>query len=303
VSFARWAAILGGLLVGQLGLVYWTWRAPAAEMGPHRLFSMEVARVDGIDILSGVEVPPTPPPAKLEKRGGGWVIATADGFPTDGPKIADLLRHLVEAEVGAPIATNASSHAALRVGSDSYERKVAVHAGNDAVTVYLGTTTAGTANARLDGSDDVFTLRGLTVFDLGPEARAFAPTAVLDLDADEALSVTVQNPHGTFTLRQEGGRWTADVPVDPKKAAAFIRRATKLRLVAPVGRNADAAFGLDGSAHVAWTLIDGTTGGYTAGNIAGEEAWLQLDGSPFVVKVPRLPMVAVHGVSAADLAP
>jgi hypothetical protein len=303
VSFSRSVALLGGLLVIQVGLVAWTWRGPAAEVAPHRLFSLDASAVDAVVVTPRSDLPPPLPPVRLEKHDKTWTIASADGYPTDGARWSEVLQKLVEADVLSPIASSAASHAALKVGPDSYERKVEIHAGNQAVTAFLGTTAAGTVNVRLDGADDVYAIRGLTVFDLGPEARTFAPTAVLDLDTDRTLSLTVRNPRGSFTLRHDAGVWTSDVPVDDNKATALVRRITRLRLLAPVGRTRDPAFGLDGSLRLEWTMTDGSAGGYTAGNVDGAEAWLQRDDSPFVVRVPMLPIVGLREAVIADLAP
>ncbi len=301
MSFGRKVAALVALLAAQGGLAAWTWRASTAEVAVTPLFPFSPAEVDAVTVSSRVDAAPGGAPISLVRGASGWRLASAGGYPAASATVDEVLRRLVGAPVQAPVATRPESHDALHVGADSYERRVELHAGDRVAVAWLGTTTAGALNVRVDARSDVYTLRGLSVFDLGPEARVFTAPAALDLDA--IVSFELRNTHGELRLRREGEAWVSSAPVDARRAAALVRRATKLRLVAPVGTEDRPEYGLDGAVHVGWTLADGTTGGYVAGNPTGVDAWWRLDGSPYVAVVSGLPMTSVRSATLADLAP
>lgn len=197
----RWIYILAGVLGVQVllaaGLMLRTDRlAPARSDAP--LIAVDLKGVDRIAIDGPVA--PRSAGAKstdaagvdLAKRDGAWLIPAKFDAPADGKKIDGLLKQVVAARRGLPIATTAQALDRFKVGEHDYERRIVCRQGDKVLaTLYLGSAPGGhKANARTAKDTAVYSV-DLATYDLPTDASDWLDRAVLQLDAAKIARVEV----------------------------------------------------------------------------------------------------------------
>lgn len=225
--------ILAVVLAVQVVLILVMWRSGSghslAKLEP--LTDIDAAAVTRLEIYDRLESPgdKAPEPAiVLAKKGDGWVLASHYDYPADKTKVGDFIDKLAKMQSRGPVTTRVERHRQLGVAKDHYERKLVVHSGDKAVTIYLGTSAGrGKTAVRLDGSDGTHGVAGITAYAAATEARSWVDAKYFENPDKPIAEVSVENAAGHFELKKKDGAWkhmAGDAPV-----------------VAPAGKELDAS--------------------------------------------------------------
>ncbi len=244
---------LAGLLVLQL-LVLALLHNPFARRGPAgeqpllpKLASLTPARVE-VANGDGAAV-------EFRREGGAWVLGRPDGYPVLPGKVEKLIQDLEHLTAARPVASDRSSHAALRVAADRFERRVRFWtgpSGGPEAELFVGTSAgSGASHVRAGGSDRVFEANGVASYDLPADAGPWIERNLVPIQADSATGLEVANRKGSFALVSQGGTWRVRSPaaragaaLDQEKVRELARTLCGLSLDEPVGPVDERAQGL-----------------------------------------------------------
>ncbi len=289
--------VLAALLVVQVALAVVTWwPRGSGEVEVHPLVDLSADAVDRVVISGDPKATTKRDPVELVKKDGQWVIASKDDFPADPAKVRELVQRFTEARVGRPIATRPTSHAALEVAEDTHKRKVVLGAGSESVTLLVGSATSRSVHVRRADQDDVYRLKGFSVWSIADQPRSYWDPKVLDLDPETVTSLHIRGPKGDFELVRDG----ADQPwrlsdqqegeeLDTEAVDRLVRKAATLRMVEPVAREAKPEHGLDEGVVVEWTVTEDDqtrSGSYRIGATEEYRTYVQPEGG-WVVQVSK----------------
>lgn len=223
----------------------------------------------------------------LERRSGAWVLADPEGYPAMPGKVEKVIQDLEHLTAERPVSSDKSSHAALKVAADQFERRVRIWAGGreaPAAELYLGTSPGyGVTHVRVGGSDRVFEASGLSAYDVPAEAVSWIDRNLVSLPADEVTGLEIRNRRGDFTMERRQGVWRILAPaarsgaiLDSLKAADLVRAACGLSIDQPVGPVDEESQGL-GTPEATVRLKRGGAGPDSAG-AAPEEVTVEIGG-------------------------
>jgi hypothetical protein len=235
---------LAALLAVQIGLALWlhargTQSAPARHDAP--LLGFTPAEVDRVRIERAGA-----PPVTLERAGGGWRIASLDGFPAATGRVDGLLDRLAGLKRGLPVATSAEAQGRFKV-ADSDPGRVTLGKGDrDLAVLHLGEA-AGLRRqyARPAGEKAVYEAE-LTPTDLPAKADDWADRALLRRDERDVQRLEI--PGITLERGEDGWRLADQAPgevLDQTAAEELVRRLRDLSFTGVLGLEAKAEFGQD----------------------------------------------------------
>lgn len=286
--------ILGGLLLAQvaLGVATW-WPSGAASEKAHALFSVPRDQVTALTVVGPPKEGKEAAPVRLEKDQGAWVVASLGGYPADETKVSELLDKVVDVQVREPVASRSVNHNALKVGEKDYARRVTVTAGGQSTELVLGTASSNAANVRLASADDVFQVRGFSVYSIGDTDKRYYDPVYLSLAPESVRSFTVANGTTLVQLDKQGEDWMSpDLPpgarIDGEKVTKFLKKFASVRMTDPVGREVLPEFGLDGAVAFRWAAEEegqSTSGALRIGATVDGQVFAKRDDSPWVVKI------------------
>ncbi len=242
------------------------------------------------------------------REGGAWVVASAEGYPADPAKVSELLERITSIELRDPIATQASSHSQLGVGTDAYTRKVTLASGGKTTTFFLGAGQGSTVNVRRDGTNDVYRVAGFTAWSVGDAPARYFDASYVKVDPATVATLTVRNASGALTLRHEGDAWVSAEdptrPIDPRAAQALARKLLDVRMSRPASRTVAPEHGLDAGVRVEWTTTgEPAAGAYTIGAERDGTRFVKADGRDWVVGVAAAGLAQAQTVAWTDLLP
>jgi hypothetical protein len=230
----------------------------------------------------------------LSKEDGGWVLASAGGYPTLEGEVGTLLEKVGAVQTNRLVTETPGSHKRLQVAGDEFQRLVEVEMeGGDAYRFYIGSSPSfGATHVRLDGENEVYLTSELSVQDAGARAADWVDTTYVDLPRDEITAMTLQNEHGTFEFAKEGETWTmaglAEGEIlDDGVLQSLLLRATNVTLQQPLGTDEEASYGLDVPQAVVTLETAGETHTLRVGGQDPEDSSYVLgwSGSPFYARV------------------
>jgi len=270
-------------------------------------------------------------PTKIEIEGGDeslvlgrkeqtWSIGEAGGYPADGAKVQKLLDELEQLEVRRPVVSSARYHEALRVTSEQHERKLRLFDADGTsprVELYVGTSpNYGINHVRRSDRDEVYEVKGLSPWDMRPEASSWIETRLLDLEPDRVRSLSLSNGHGAFELRRgDDGGFTlvaggsANAELDRAAVDSFVSSLTSLRLSEPAGRaDGGADYGLAAPAGRVELVYEAEQGASKTFDLAlgaeaegGEKRYARVAGSEFAVILGKWDADRVLDKKVSDL--
>lgn len=280
-----------GLLAVQTALAAFTWwpRGEATVVS-HKLIEGGAASISKLVIQRGADGEPV----ELVQENGAWSITSAEGYPADPERLTEVLDALGKIELGAPVATQATSHAQLKVDDADFGRKVVVTAGGTEHTLLLGAATSKAVYLRVDGGADVWQVKGLSEFTFKETARSYWPANYISFDEDKASSFTLSRDGWTVSFDKAGDAWTLDGGPEGRAASSeavgkVVAKAAAIRLGDPVGKDVKPEYGFETGLKVDWATADGdqtVTGSFVVGAEADGKRYVQAQGNPFVVTVP-----------------
>ena len=190
---------------------------------------------------------------RLAKAASGWTLPDAGDYPADATKITPVLSKLLALKTGRPATTTAASHARLQVADDKFVRKLDVAAsGGASKTLYFGSSAgAGATHVRLAGQNDVFLSSGLSTWELTADAASWIDTRYVNVTQADVTGFSLANANGQLSFTKDAaGAWKLDglaagETVNASAITGLLSQATQLRMMRPLGKDNQPAYGLD----------------------------------------------------------
>ncbi|NLN61457.1 MAG: DUF4340 domain-containing protein [Myxococcales bacterium] len=299
------------VLLGQIALIGLTWfvlGTRKTEVTPEvpllPVAAKDISRI-AITGMSGNEPAPT---LVLHKVDDNWALESAGDFPCLADKVDALIDLLVSLKVQAPIASNPANHGTLNVADAAFDRKVALTAGAQEFTLFVGRGGRATGHVRMAGQNEVYAVKDLQVWSIPSAASGLVDTQYVQVTPGDVTRIDVANAHGEMTFqRGEAGWEMADVPpekeLDTQAVDDMLNRLARVALTVPEGREIKPAYGLDGGVRV--TLAGAADDkefqmAYTVGAKVEHTHYLKRDDSDFVVSVSSYSVSPAVEKKAAD---
>lgn len=302
-------------LLVQIALIaiLW-WPRDLAASRRHPLLDLPRDGIEQIEISTrpapGAAGAPAAAPKSvvLKKTGDGWVIASAADYPASQTRIDGLLDSLLGLVTGPPIATQHASYDALKVGDDSYGRRVAVTAAGDTSTWLIGAATSRSINVRQADDDDVYLATGASEWSFQDTPSSYWDASYVDADAATFGSLAIHNAHGDVRFEKQGNSWTlADLAegesADSEKIAEVVALAARVRMTEPVGRESKPEYGLDDGLRVDWTIPaenQSVSSGYAVGADVDADSYVKAVDRPFVVRARKTGFQRLRDAARAE---
>jgi hypothetical protein len=290
--------ILAGLLAVQVALAAFTW-APRGDAGPVEAVKLVPGggnTITHLTITAGAE---GSKPVELTANQGAWTITSEGDFPAHAEKVAEVVDALGKIELRRPIATQATSYDKLKVADAAFSKKITFTADGKEHTLLVGPAQSKAVYLRVDGGAEVYQVKGFSDFVFKDAARNYWATNYVEFDKAQATSLGVhKGTELSLTFTKQGDAWA--VTGGPEgaqgkkdKVEELLTKASALRMQEPAGKDVTPEMGLgDGAIRVeyATTSADGAstaTGGFVIGAEKDGKHYVQAQGNPFVVLVPK----------------
>ena len=246
--------VLAGLLVVQLilaAVIFWP-RPAGGEVGESLFAGMQADQVVALTIAGG-----DGQSVKLARTEGRWGLPEAGDYPVLEEKVTTLLQAIVGLEAERRVTQTSGSHARLQVAGDEFNRRVEIElADGTRHVLYLGSSPSYQAvHIRAEGQDDVYLTSALTAQDAGVGTADWVERTYFSVPAGDVISLTLENANGAIRFAKDGEEWTMDGVTgeegfDANRFQAVLSRVTSVSLLAPLGREELADYGLDEPAAV-----------------------------------------------------
>ncbi|MGC9349687.1 MAG: DUF4340 domain-containing protein [Anaerolineae bacterium] len=193
----------------------------------------------------------------LRKVDGAWVLPNAGNYPADETKITPLLEKLAALETDTVVTRTDASHKQLQVAEDDFLRRIDFEtASGDVHTIYLGKAPRYTAaHMRVGGQSETYLTTDLATWEFNTSANNWIESSYTSIDQETLETVTLENANGTFTFVKDGDNWVLtdleeDEEMAPGEADSIVRNASTMRILRPLGKEEEEAYGLDEPAAV-----------------------------------------------------
>jgi hypothetical protein len=167
---------------------------PADELETPRDFP----DLDEDDITSLEITRPDEEPIRLERRDDVWWVVAPLEARADQSAVSTALDKLDELRVDGIVANNASHHEELEVDAAHGVHVVASGADGELANLWIGGSRSSNTMVRLDGQDQVVSVRGSIKFAFNKTLREWRDRSVLDLTADDVVEIAWAGPNGSF---------------------------------------------------------------------------------------------------------
>ena len=190
---------------------------------------------------------------QLKKVDGDWALPNADDYPAQVDKITPLLDKIVGLTTSRLVTRTDASHKRLQVSPDDFLLRFDFET-EDRVkhTLYLGSSPRySSTHFRVEGQSETYLTSELSVWEAKAEAASWIDTTYLSVPEDDITKLTLENANGTFTFtKDDEGTWTlgglaADETLDEAKVTSLIQRAATVNMIQPLGKEEQAAYGMD----------------------------------------------------------
>lgn len=214
-------------------------RGPLIDAEADRVLSIAITDADGGSI-------------EIAKRGGAWVVASADGYPADETAVPVTIERILGMKTGRPVTRQAKNHKQLEVSDSKFQRKIRLAGDGDKeiATVYLGESpNYNQQNVRRSGSDVVYLVSGVAPADFSTSASRWVDSRWFAIDEGDITSFELEKGDETVSaVRGEDGAWRLTQPSEDVLAVAdvdpVLRGWKNVYLTEPVGKD-DGSYGFD----------------------------------------------------------
>lgn len=257
----RFQRVLIVILIAQLALAAFVfWPRPSAS-GPAKPLLSDI-KADDITSLSirddkGNTI-------KLVRQGGissttsggagqtGWVLPEAGDYPVDATRLTPLLAKLAGLKVDRPVAQTPASQKRLQVADDAFQRRLDINTSGGAHrTLFVGSGAGGqSSHVRVGDGNEVYLVSDLAAWELNVNPASWIDTAYVNVTPADVMGLTLANANGQWNFtRDEDGSWTMEgladgEDLDETKVTALLNQAASLRMLRPLGKLDDPAYGL-----------------------------------------------------------
>lgn len=197
----KWIAILGVLLVAQIGLAtLFNLRGdPFAAFEPQeKLLSFEPA------LVTELRIEAADGSVDLKKVKGQWRLPQLENFAADQGKVDKLLEKLARLEKGWPVATTAGAVRRFRVAEEDFERRITLFKdGAQVAQIYFGTSPGFRKVHARSASDNVIVAADFSLIEALARRNDWIDRNALEVPVADIVRVEMPQ----FTLLYEEGAW------------------------------------------------------------------------------------------------
>jgi hypothetical protein len=179
------------------------------------------------DAIHALEItrPEDESPIRLERREGTWRLVQPLDVAADQSAVTTALDKLAELEVAGIASSNPEFHERLEVDSERGVRVVARGENGDALAdLWIGAFRSGNTMVRVEGQEQVVSVRGSIKFAFNKELRDWRNRSMLDLEADSVREVAWTGPNGSFRFNRP--EVAAEAPAEGEAAEGETPPAT-----------------------------------------------------------------------------
>jgi hypothetical protein len=242
--------ILIGVLIVQVilsAIVFWP--RPTKAVGSEPVFAdLKAGDIVALTIADGDGNSVT-----LRQVTGNWVLPDADDYPAQTDKITSLLDKLAGLTMGRLVTRTDASHKQLQVAADDFVRRIVFETAEEKeYTLYLGSSPSyGATHFRLDGQSETYLTSDISSWETNATASSWVDTSYQSIPQDDVTRMTVENANGAFVfVKDDEGNWTMeglaeDETLAETKVTSAVRQASSVNMVEPLGREQQAAYGMD----------------------------------------------------------
>ncbi|MEE8391610.1 MAG: DUF4340 domain-containing protein [Anaerolineae bacterium] len=242
--------ILVGVLIVQIilsVLVFWPKSSAAVEgetlfpdLESNDIVTLTIADADGNSVT-------------LQQVTGNWVLPDAGDYPAQMDRITPLLEKIVGLATGRLVTRTDSSHKRLQVAPSDFVRRIEFETmGGETHTLYLGSSPSyGATHFRVDRQNETYLASDFSIWETNATADSWIDTTYLNVPQTDVIKLTLENANGTFVFIQDAeGNWTMDGLADDEtlaetKVTAAVRQASWINMTDPLGKEEQAAYGMD----------------------------------------------------------
>ncbi|MBN1655814.1 MAG: DUF4340 domain-containing protein [Deltaproteobacteria bacterium] len=292
--------LLGILLVVQVAIIGLTWatcQSKPTETGSKPVFEFKSSQVTAMQVAAKPsDKDKKPETVTLEKKKDKWVVASADDYPAKEESVVKVLDELVGLRLREPIANNPANHSTLHVGEKEYDRKVTLKTALVTKSIIAGAASGQSIHIRYQGDNNVYQVKGATVWSIPTSTRSYIETKYIDVAKDKLNSVMIANPKGKLSFTKQGDAWTlselpAGAKLDDSKVKSLIDKASSINISEPIGKSIKPEYGLPGDTEVVLVSAEKdstTTKHYAIGAAKGDQHYyLKADDNDYVVAISK----------------
>ncbi|MBC8449292.1 MAG: DUF4340 domain-containing protein [Chloroflexi bacterium] len=189
----------------------------------------------------------------LRKVTGEWVLPEADDYPAQADKVTPLLEDIVGLTTARLVTRTAASHKQLQVAPDDFQRRIEFETADGAKQAfYLGSSPSyGATHFRRADRNETYLTNDITIWEANVAAASWIDTVYLSVPQEDVTKMTLENGNGTFVFtKDDAGQWSMaglaeDEILDDVKVGAAVRQAAAVTMLRPLGKEAQAAYGMD----------------------------------------------------------
>ncbi len=255
--------VLAGLVVVQMILIVIIfWPRPAVSRERVPIF----ADLSGEAVVALTITDGEGRAISLRRVGPQWVLPDAADYPAQGDKVDAFLEKVLGLNTSRLVTRTGASHGRLQVAADDFQRRVDLAtAGGTTYRLYLGSSPRyGATHFRLEGQEETYLTDALSTWETSTAAATWIDPVFLRVPQDGVTGMMLENGNGTFRFVQDRGIWRMaglglDEELDETQLTGLLRRLEALQMVAPLGKEELASYGMDRpSAVVTLETVTGT---------------------------------------------
>ena len=188
----------------------------------------------------------------LTKQGDDWVLSEAGDYPAKSEDVISLLEKIEGVQTNRLVTQTEASHNRLGVAGDDFNRRLEITlADGSSHNLFIGSSGGAAAtHVRADNQAEVYLTGELTAFEANAQASGWIETLYFSLPQTATTKLTLENENGTFEFVRVDDSWTLTGLADDEvlmegAVTTLLGQASSVRMTAPIGTEAQAAFGLD----------------------------------------------------------
>ena len=241
---------LSGFVILQIALVaivFWPRNTAIAESRPlfADLTADDVQRITMAD-ASGTNL-------EFVWADGSWVLPAADDFPANDEQLTELVGKIANIQNSRLIAQTAASHTRLQVADDEFLRRISLTRSNGNVdTLFVGSSpNAQGTHVRRSGEAETYLTGEVQSWEISTLMSSWIDTAYVSLTAADVQRMVVENGNGRLEFaRVSDTEWElaglgANDVFNQTAFTSLLNRLVSLRMNAPLGKLAEAGYGLN----------------------------------------------------------
>ena len=231
-----------------IGFIYMPRFLPDNNEAKTLLGDIKASDIVGLKISDGEQK------ISLAKDGDEWTLPEAGNFPVQLDKVTPFLDKLVALNSQSLVADSKASHKRLEVTDNDFVRKIDIELkGNKNITLYVGSSpTASVTHLRVGNQDSVYLNQEFSSQDANVGATSWVEAKYFEIEQDDVIRLRLQNGEGDLIFRKVGNNWKLiqpnedeNVELDQAAINSLKRKASSLRMVRPLGKEAKEEYGLE----------------------------------------------------------